>query len=244
MVVCSPSVPAFKAAARGAIYLVDSKSNLKLFVMQGNKVVEKSSMQLSGYHILSLVRYKDQLLLQNNKDKSKFIMYSPFEGQIASEFSLFSEVFQKTSQCSIFVTPVRLADFRGVTVSNCYNFDHDRGLALKNEQGDVVLLKLHDCKVFRVVNDFWHGRRSYFKRLVVNNSGNLLIGGFLRNHEFYFMGYDFRSNEERPGKMVELRQLIAASESGDERDKRVEVIDMEMVHWEGGFDGVILLYSN
>lgn len=92
--VSKPSLRENEAKASTVVYLINQDNCMKLYGLRGEKVEHITSVDLSAYQIICLVKNQDTVLLQSLKEKEKFHIYSPFENTILAEVNLFSESFQ------------------------------------------------------------------------------------------------------------------------------------------------------
>ena len=119
-------------------------------------------------------------------------------------------------------------------------YDKGRGAILKNETGDIVLIHFDGLKVCRVVQDFWMGRRNYFKKLVASQAGDVLIGGYTIGFEFYLIVYDFRSSEKTI-KLKDLKGVIQSKDAGLESSHVINMLGIEVCSDETGLNISLLV---
>ena len=215
--VTQPSLERNLEKASAAVYLINPQNILKLYGLVEDKVEHLSSVDLSAYQIICLVKQHDTLLLQSLKEKCKFHLYSPFDNCVTAELNLFSEAFQLGVEGSPGLTQDRLNNFRSVLLTNVNTFGNESGIILKNDLGDIVLMFFDNFRVCRVVADFWMGRRNYFKKVVASAQGDVLVGAYTIGNEFYLIVYDFRENRKN-NKLKDLRSLVFDKSSREDAD--------------------------
>lgn len=208
------------------IYLLDREKKLKMYSIKDTKLSLVQEIDISDHQVLALVRSTDELLLQNIKDKSIFTFCSMYSGKYCKSLTPFHNMPIQSSSI-----------FKNEVLMNLNTFDEDRCCILANSSGDVVLIGLESCNIRRVINDFWLGRRSDFKKSASTPDASVVLGGFRRADTYFVIVHDFRKTEKLE-KVININGLIEQESAKTtyresklhkyDTDEQLTVLDLEI----------------